>query len=924
MAKGANKGEKPPKKGQQSNPDNGNPNGSISHSQPNSVRWFKKGPRIGEKARKRINYNVENKLFDVLEGKKSVVKRATPPGIGVSTRGLAAGDHYLPENRLLWWQTYHQVAQQGVENGLTTDAIRNVEKFPCEFSKAVGNFVTWETLTNGTNPNELPDLEFTIRSTNPQYRLVVRERNVQVSDELGAGTRIGSHRVVVHERPEGTVPDPNQKLPSTMIFFNEPQRSVGISFGFVGEDDQTIPAANCRLIAYDINGGVLATATGGMLQGARPTRPNVPSRTAYNLLGVTDRAASIAYVEFEFDRDHVDPESGEEPFITAEQVIYRVWHEPFPSVAVLQGHFEITNTTGAGVGRGAASFDLPFHCTRSLATLRGYHAEFLDGPHELRLLEVNVDIVGSSVVGRVMMNTDKATPWRARIFYSVVAWDHRTVTLETSYVAGKRLAGDSGDLVLTGFHPCQSGEECPMAGALTNLSFSPAESDEVEDVVVSVSTVAEAGVDEHGSRKVSWPVSFAVDPESRRSAAGYVLGSPSLTVPKRIGVSRLGLRHATTNEPAEEFFDITQGGRIIIFEQPPRAWNLVGQDYQTILDENNRVLDFAIPSAADMAFVSIAFMELSPEGPIRQIGAEVIGSKFDGAKMQFKMAGGIATDEASEAESDLHTWGILPQVIGLSKRLPPVVTTRITKQDVVFTNAVDNVVSLAPNQYGAVANSGSGALQISSARLIGAQANEFSLVVGTMPSTAYRQGPWFENLREQGLTMHILDIESRGVTLRAGETLLIGGACLPSGSGSRSAILELTTNDRIHPIVQIEVTAEVIESQADALIMPTQIEFGTVAVGQSRTRVGLVASIGQSPLLITDVQISGGAGAFSFAMPGEHFEQGTPDQVEPGETWPNGHIQITYAPGSAGLRNAKLVVTTNAGSHEIALSGTGG
>lgn len=923
MAKGANKGEKPTKKGQQTNPDSGNSNASISDNQPNSVRWFKKGPRIGEKARKRINNNVENKLFDVLEGKKSVVKRATPPGIGVSTRGLATGEHYLPENRLLWWQTYHQVVQPGVENGLRTDAIRTYDRFPCEFSKAVGNFVTWETLADGANPNELPELEFTMRSTDPQYRMVVRERSVQVSDELGAGTRIGSHRVVVHERPEGTAPDPTQKLPSTMIFFNEPQRSVGISFGFVGEDDQTIPAANCRFIAYDINGVPLATASGGMVQGARSQRANIPSRTAYNLLGVTDREASIAYVEFEFDRDHADPETGEEPFITAEQVIYRVWHEPFPSVAVLQGHFEISNTTGSGVGRSSAGFDLPFHCTRSLATLRGYHAEFLDGPHELRLLDVNVDIVGSSVVGRVMMNTDKATPWRARIFYSIVAWDHRTVTIDTSFVMGQKPAGDSGDLVLTGFHPCQSGEDCPMAGALNNLSFSPAEIDEIEDVVVSVSTVAEAGVDEYGSRKVSWPIRFDVDPESRRSAAGYVLGSPTLTVPKRIGVSRSSLRRATTNDPAEEFFDIAQGGRIIMFEQPPRVWNLVGQDYQTILDENNRVLDFAVSSTADMAFVSIAYMDLIPDGPIRQIGAEVIGSKFDGAKMQFKMAGGIATDDASEAEDDLHTWGILPQVIGLSKRVPPVITTRITTQDVVFTNAVDNVVSLAPNQYGALVNSGSGALQISSARLIGPQANEFSLVAGTMPSAAYRQGPWFENLREQGLTMHILDIESRGLTLRSGETLLIGGACLPSGSGNRSAILELTTNDRIHPIVQIEVTAEVIDSGADAFIMPTQIEFGTVTVGQSRTRVGLVASIGQSPLLVTDVQITGGSGAYSFAMPGEHFEPGTPDQVEPGETWPNGHIQITFAPTSAGLLSAKLVVTTNTGAYEIALSGSG-
>ncbi|MBX3115051.1 MAG: hypothetical protein KF836_10840 [Fimbriimonadaceae bacterium] len=891
--------------------------------QPNTSLWFKKAPRLSDELKRRPNIHLEAKLFDLLEGKKPVAHRAVPPGVGTSIRGLGPGqEHYLPNNRLLWWKTYFDVTAPGGEVELLTDPIRDIERFPCEFSPAVGKFVTWESVAPGSNANQLPDAEFTMRSSDPNYQLVVIDKSLQGANERGEGRPNANLKVVLHQRPQGVQPDPNTKLPSTFIIFDEPQRSVAISFGFNGQQGQTIPAANCRLIAYDIDGRILATASGGILLGSRPTRTEIPNGTSYNLLGVTDRNASIAYVEFEFDKDHADDQTGEEPYITAEQIIQRVWHEPFPSVAVLQDFIEIENSSGRGLSTTSKKINLPFHCNQVFATLRGFHAEFVGDPQELKLLNMSVGAANGSLIARGMMNATKATKWRMRLYYSLVAWNDRTVNLETSGVFGQKSQSQSGDIVLSGIHPCQQNTDCPIAGTLTHLSISPSE-EEIDDIFMNVKAARMSGRDPYGTARVEWPIDITLDPRGARSAHGLVLGSPSLKPGKLINLSQFELRAATTSEPEESFFDVTQGGRLITFESQPRIWNRVGQDYETIIDENRRTLDFAVPVAADMAFVSIGAISSSPEGKIRQLSAELIGSLYDGQKMQFKMAGGIATEKESDSEDDLHFWSAFPQVIGLSKRVTETLTNRIRTQNIEFGNTVQNVVTLTPQQFGALVNDGQSALRITGARLIGSNAQDFSLVVGTMPSGPYRQSSFFENLRTNGLTFHILDIANRNVALRQGETLLIGGACLPSGGGTRSAILELTTNDRLHPVVQIEVSAQVAPSQADGIVLPERIDFGSLAIGQSRTRYGLVASIGYSALLVTDVQISGNSNEFSFAMPGEHFESGTPDQVEPGDVWPNGRIHITFTPQQAGERVSKLIVTTNDGELEVALQGLG-
>lgn len=98
---------------------------------------------------------------------------------------------------------------------------------------------------------------------------------------------------------------------------------------------------------------------------------------------------------------------------------------------------------------------------------------------------------------------------------------------------------------------------------------------------------------------------------------------------------------------------------------------------------------------------------------------------------------------------------------------------------------------------------------------------------------------------------------------------------------------------------------------------PSSIDFGEVPVGiQSPFRELAISNTGTGNLSLNSLAL-GGSNSSQFVLQDSHSY---PVTLGPGDT---ATVSVAFAPTSYGLKSATVDITTNAGSHQVPLSGTG-
>ena len=158
-----------------------------------------------------------------------------------------------------------------------------------------------------------------------------------------------------------------------------------------------------------------------------------------------------------------------------------------------------------------------------------------------------------------------------------------------------------------------------------------------------------------------------------------------------------------------------------------------------------------------------------------------------------------------------------------------------------------------------------------------------------------------------------------GKAITPGDTCSINVDFTPSAGGADNDSLTLTDNAPDSPQI-LQLTGA--GNQAQAVLSPNPVDFGTVSLGSSGQQVLTVSNPGTDTLDLTNAQITG-------ADPGDFQITGlTSGCVGQPPTVPAGGscgVQITFTPGGAGPRSATLTVTDNASppTQSVTLTGVG-
>jgi len=174
-----------------------------------------------------------------------------------------------------------------------------------------------------------------------------------------------------------------------------------------------------------------------------------------------------------------------------------------------------------------------------------------------------------------------------------------------------------------------------------------------------------------------------------------------------------------------------------------------------------------------------------------------------------------------------------------------------------------------------VKSEGTGTLTVSSVNITGTDASEFAITSG-----------------------------GGSFSLSSGANRDIIVSFDPSSSGAKSATLRLTSDDPDEDPLDVSLAGNGLDVPVpDINILPSSYDYGDVAVDSSETETFIISNEGTADLSVTSVIIEGEhPGDFSIVS-GETTFVLTPGSTE--------NIEIQFMPGTVGVRNATLVVTSD-------------
>ncbi len=918
-------------------------------------------PKPGE-SRIRISPGASAQASGRLRDLAERVRRGDAPGLeglvngfGRTRRGqMAACNHYLPANRLNWWDLDAQgliPATQPIQNpGGDPSEVDSI--FYSEFcsplatvfgadlqtveSVGAGTAIPWDSVPDGGSPNTVPSIELSVRSLRPASVPVIREVEVI----LGPNERV-RRKVLVNAVEKGHELDPSQIRPSLFLDFFVPQRAVGLECGFLGDRDREVNPRKVRLIARDSAGGVLVESTGNDLF---PIPWN--ANALFYRIGVRHQGGAIRSVELRL--------GDAEDAILEPQIVYRIWHETLPPAAVTQGAAAVEhnpNPPAEGdnvvvppqvVPLGPVSVKLPFRCDRAIVMMRGFKMFFLDQqPHKVDAIEALISgpslgsearipgIFETAPGGRITLvphgrlSSGEDDGYRVLIFYVILAWNSEQMELLpiSGYQSDVRDAGGLFSSMVRVRDPCPPPRAtCNFPGAILGGLFGGLQ---------GFSLVARRGAQDIELLGLHMGVVGGGECQEPRPE----LGPFRL---QRLPFGRPALHRSGADiawEFCTDFYDVPANFRAA------QGTVLLGRSLrgEALIDQRTFILDrfgprdpskpfaftFDLPVSADMAFFALGQFFFEPKGEINELEVEIHGLDYDGEFLQWELGIGISVSPpitgglGRAKRRAAFAWPTFGGVV----RRTVAADTRWAVRHLRFDRGIRGALFLEPDQYGAIRNLGNVPILFTRAGRGGPQAGEFNFL-----------------LEYQGDVFFEVELANRApLVLNPGETLLIGGRFFPQADAGpndppRSAWVEFETNSPRFPILRVEAEGRTIAEQPQGAMLPAVVNFGIVGLDASNhplgfpTRNVLLISNGQTPLLVQSLVLDDPARGFTFGIRDlgrvepQTMTSGILYQVEPGDTMV---IEVRFVPENPGPVETRLVALTNAGRLETRLLGDG-
>ncbi len=174
-----------------------------------------------------------------------------------------------------------------------------------------------------------------------------------------------------------------------------------------------------------------------------------------------------------------------------------------------------------------------------------------------------------------------------------------------------------------------------------------------------------------------------------------------------------------------------------------------------------------------------------------------------------------------------------------------------------------------------ISNRGNLPLEVTEVNLIGPDASAFAVAAGTLPL-----------LLEPGATTDIL------VTFR------------PPSEGTKKASLQILSTDPDEPAIDIFMTGSGVDAPVPIIaVTPDSLDFGTVPVDSSVTLSLEISNVGNLPLEVTEIELTGpGADAFAVTV------GSLPLVLDPGAT---SNFLVTFRAETDGTKQASVQIISN-------------
>lgn len=925
-------------------------------------------PQVAEGVVRRAETLLKEVAERVRAGDAADLPQLKHPGFGVTARGLASCNSWLPLNRFEWFKA---VAPATDALRIRPPAVTPIDALLDEFCSPLSTVVgadldgltrmesnrdkLWTSLADDSSPNQLENLELSLRVSRPGSVPVLRTLPLRSGPD-GMET---NRKVLVNGAEMDFETAPGQARPPLIIDFTFPQRAVALEFGFIsveptapGEDPPSIRDEGVVLIAFDMHGTEIIRSNADAIA----SRPSIRADTATTVIGVRHAQGEIASVELHFT--HPD-DAGKV------QIVSRIWHEALPPAAVLQG----TLVTEGGRGSFAPLTDpnnqlpnpvdrdglpipfrlqtilMPFRFNRGIVLLRGFKIETLDrNQREVRRIAVEVnprlaagptrqtpgvfrfergDSVTLEPRGELLYDTTQPNGYRVHVYYTLVGWD--SDQMDAAVVNGEqRLPGLEQDSFVVGdplnlSDPCAASggrEGCgALFGALQGFDFRMPEDQEIGDLNLSIGA------------------SFADSPgASPPPDAGFLppnfpgtVPSTDIAVPDLLRVrSHLEWSFGSLLSGGDTYSRTIRGAVMTGSSVRLRSLfgNFISQKVGLRPSPATYLPDFSpslrmVDLVGDLAFIGLSSFHFEVNDAVSAMEIELLGSDYDGQTLRWKVGAGLATEFWVTGVGDpdnLQGFATPHPVFGSLTRRTLVSRTQLLVQDLEFTGWA-GLLSRSPSLFGAIRNDGNIPAVISELRI---------------------SGPQFEYF---GITLHlrgeILHAAST-IVLRPGETLLVSGLFYPQtvdGTNQTiyTAFVDFQTNVPNQSTLRMNITGRILAQQAEAELLPTILNFGQVPISATSLNMPphrnvLLLSVGHSPLLIRSIRFENhniGSGAFP-AHPGIfhwRFIDIVPRlnglyQINPGGALA---IQITVTPVAIAIVDTRLIFDTNAGLLELRL-----
>ena len=887
---------------------------------------------------------------------------------------------YLPENRFEWWQVRPDMPARGTGHVLATGPMTQVPGEPAaltfarhfwmSIAQVVGSdrdplvptprarWVSWEGGVE--SPNALDGAGFAVRATPDGVAPRLHEETIVTDFSIGPFTVLRAFAA------------DSGRAGSIWLDFITPQRVVGLEGGFLGNDHDEVAGHQFMLRAYDRDGGLLAESDGHYLQanldvaGAPATvdwRANQTSR-----IGVNDNAGRIAAVEFACLDPNFRPDQS--------LFVVRVWSEPLPPAAVLQGVMwnappgaerslgenALVNTPGLlhpnhpdlAAGHAfwsGATIRLPFLCNRAVAFLRGFGLSRRE-PRAVKVASLGVglnlaatespDVVTLSGWGQLWAAEAEDDATVAVLYFTLVAWNDAEIdaVAGNARASGELRRGDTDvtTLALRGANPhpplpaaAAAGRAPvelfgPVFGAPRRLFIRLPRPCELQFLGVSLGATVE-----EVPGTVLRPTGLLFLPAPALKSGAVVIGGLGYSPDGREVVGAVDIDLHDTFDGDEQGhceLDVILVNGISVSATPgfSDSVRLALRRVGRRRDEPNPfpIASDAIPLEidADVAAVALGLGWWQPEDEVVELDVEVRGDSFTNPALGLQLGGGVdirgnGWEEHNPAPRlDVQGW---PALLGLTRR---VLRRRIAFATRTVRFRVAEGVTTDAEQVGALRND------------------------SNVPVTIWRvlqypdaRGPRLV-AEHRGQPVPVETISAtRPLTLAPGEVLAIGGSfSMIDGLVDRWAWqgqggvyrLACLTNVAEASAVYVPLDVTVTAGNPYGGLWPEVNDFGAVRapVAHPLRRSMLVTSDGQTPLLITALRFEPQVIAFAAepqpmagvfgSGPQRSFAFNV--QVDPGTSF---YVDVLFMPPAAEDYATTLVAETNAGELRARITGRG-